>query len=114
MATNAPMGIIHMGIVEGKLKASKRPVTTALKSLNVFLLLRIFLVIYSKSTQETTLTIFTIRALGPKSQTEAAKAGTRAIITSLIIVCEVSPDFIWGDAATVGFIFCIRAFSLIF
>ena len=114
IATNAPMGIIQKGIVEGKLNASNSPVTTALKSFNVLLRFSIFLVMYSNRTQETTLMTVTAKARGPKSQTDAAKAGTRAIITSLIIDCEVSPDLIWGDAATVGFTFCIRAFSLIF
>ena len=74
MATNAPIGIIQKGIEEGKLNASKRPVTTALKSLRVFVLLRIFLVIYSKSTQEITLTALTAKALGPKSHTDVIRA----------------------------------------
>ena len=58
IATKAPIGIIHKGSVDGKLKASKSPVTTALKSLIVLSRLRIFLVMYSNSTQETTLIIF--------------------------------------------------------
>ena len=60
---------------------------------------------YSSATQDATLIAVTRSARGPKIHTEAASAGTSAIITSRISPFEVADDFICGEAVTVGFIF---------
>ena len=87
--TNAPTTTISRGIFDGRLNAKRMPVTTADKSHIVFGLFIIFLATNSKRTQLKTLTPVTSSVLGPKNQTDAARAGKSAIITSSIIVFVV-------------------------
>ena len=61
IATTAPKNTIHKGMLTGRLKANRIPVTTALRSVTVlsrFITLR---QMYSSTTQESTETAITIK-----------------------------------------------------
>src|SRR5699024_8825836 len=49
-------------------------------------------------------TASTSRARTPKNTTEATTAGTRAMSTSLMMVCVVIPSWRWGETDTVRFL----------
>jgi len=92
IATASPIITIQIGIVDGKLKAKRIPVTTALKSpmvLSLFITLR---AMYSNKTHERTLTAVTSSERNPNSTTDIISAGIRAIITSSIMLLVVSTE----------------------
>ena len=84
MANREPTTAIQIGKVEGRLKASRMPVTTALRSPMVWGFLQAILNRYSPTTQVITQVAMRISDLMPKITTEATAAGSRAMITSRI------------------------------
>ena len=100
-ATNAPITHIHSGIVTGRLKASSRPVATALRSPTVQDRFMIFLERYSNRTALPVQTAMTSAARRPKITTPAKAAGISAMITSSMMLRVVAWLFTCGEALTV-------------
>ena len=103
MAAMAPNTAMSGFSPAGRLKASRRPVTTALRSKTVFSRFITRRQMYSHKTQEATLTAMSSRAWGPKIMTEATAAGARAMITSSMSFWVVAPLLMWGEAETINF-----------
>ena len=108
MAATPPRAACHKGMVAGRLKASSSPVTTADKSPTVWGRFMTRRLKNSAATQEPTDTAMTAAARHPNSQTEAAAAGIRAMITSSMMLGVSMPQCRWGDDTTVNFDFSIR------
>ena len=89
IAMTEPIAACHSGIDTGRLKASRSPVTTALRSPSVLLRFMILRDRYSESMHVPIVTRQMSRTRGPKSQTDAARAGISAIITLSIIPLTV-------------------------
>ena len=105
IATTLPIAATHSGMVAGRLKARRMPVTMALRSPSVlgrFMILRLK---NSLSMQVSTVVAVMSSVRGPKSQTLAARAGIREMITSSMIPVVVSAERTCGDALTVSFCF---------
>jgi hypothetical protein len=97
IAKNEPTTAIHFGIAGGRFNARRSPVTAALRSERVLLLLRILLAKYSNATEETTQTIMVRAASSPKKYTPAKEAGNKAISTSSMIFEVEASLLICGD-----------------
>lgn len=102
MAKTDPTIHIHHGAVMGRLKASSRPVTTALQSLTVMGFFISFWITASVTTQLAT-QIATIRkVLMPNTYPATARAGKSATITLCIILEVLCFARICGDEDTVS------------
>ena len=107
-----PMAAIHQGALAGRLKASSRPVTTALRSLMVLFWCAILSYTSSESTAKATATIIRASAGAPKNQTAASAVGIRAITTSPISLRVDTPSRRKGDEDTTSFV-CISMGSFL-
>ena len=96
IAKALPSTGIHRGICGGMLSASRRPVTTALKSLMVFFLCIRRLYSHSKKTLDATVTSTTRSARKPKFQIPNSVVGSSAITTSCMIRLVVILSLTWG------------------
>ena len=92
MATNEPITAMYSGMVEGRLKASSKPVTTADRSPAVWGVLRSRHHRYSNSTQAAVVTAVTSSARQPNITNEAISVGTSAITTFSMTFCVVMPS----------------------
>ena len=81
MANAPPKTACHQGSVCGRFSASRRPVTTALRSPTVLFLCTIFSKIHSDATQLAIVTRIRISALYPKLKIPKSDAGKREMIT---------------------------------
>ena len=102
IATNAPTTGISGDTPEGRFMASRSPVTAAERSETVLFLLRSFCTPHSKNTQATIEIATTAAARPPNMMIPQAVAGNRAISTSSIIFCVVTPFLMWGEGETVS------------
>ena len=112
MATNAPMRMIHIGRLEGRLKPNSSPVRTAEPSVivtrsrfNTY-----FVIAHSKNTQAATDVANTIAAPNPKKYNEVSRAGMSAMHTPYIFLCTLSRPCTWGDSDTIKFFAIIFLF----
>ena len=105
IATSAPMMIIQMGRLLGRLNPSNIPVSTALPSVMVIRsrFNMNLAMAHSKKTHDATEVSITMAAPKPKNQRLAAKAGSRAIHTPYILRCTLSPPCTWGESEMIGF-----------
>ncbi len=107
IAITLPSIACQIGIVTGRLKASRIPVTIDERSETVFSLLQSFSKRNSESTQVPTHTATIRSARQPKIIAEAISAGTSAMITSSIIICVLRGVWKWGETVEISlFIIC--------
>src|SRR5699024_1341628 len=113
MAMMEPMAAIHQGALAGRLKASRRPVTTALRSSMVVFWWVIFSYTSSERTAKTTDTSISASAGAPKNQMAASAVGIRAITTSPISLrVDTEASRRKGDEDTTSFV-CISMGSFL-
>jgi hypothetical protein len=114
IANVAPIATIYKGMPEGRLSANSRPVSAADRShIAGWVFNTYFCNTHSKPTHTHTETSVTKRALTPKKYTETPKAGSKAMITSLIKRCVVTLSWIWGDGDTINFFSIQSPFQII-
>ena len=89
IAKNPPATGIHKGTLTGNIRASRVPVTQALKSSVVFYFLFILFHKYSAITQDATEHNVTVKALRPNTIIPTKRQGNNAISTSAIILFVV-------------------------
>ena len=111
MATKAPMTTIHQGIVEGRLKASSTPVTTA-DQLEIVSgpRTRKRWMRNSKATHEATESAVTRSTSRPKTTVETTSAGISARTTSRMIDAVDCGDCTCGAGATVSLFIILMVF----
>jgi hypothetical protein len=111
IATAEPIAAIHKGIVDGRQKASNKPVITALPSLIVTSRCIIFWAITSLSRAVITQVRITVAAAMPKKYTAPTKAGKRAMQTSRIAVETLLALCKCGEDDTINKFSCVFIIS---
>ncbi len=97
MANALPSIAIHTGTSGERFSARRSPVTTALRSLMVTFLFIIFWYSHSNSTHETTHVSISIIAFSSKLMIPNTVAGSKAMITSSIMLCVLRLSLTCGD-----------------
>ena len=112
MATNAPMRMIHIGRLEGRLKPNSSPVRMAEPSVIVTRSRFQYIFRYSPLEEHAGATDVanTIAAPNPKKYNEVSRAGMSAIHTPYIFLCTLSRPCTWGDSDTINFFAIIFLF----
>ena len=106
IAKTEPTTAIQIGIVGGRLYASRSPVTTADRSLTViFVCITYFCQTHSLTTQAKIHAAITPSDRRPRKYTPIIPAGARARITMPIIFLVVNSECTCGEVDTVNFVF---------